>query len=332
MSGILVVCTGNICRSPMAEGFLRAALVERLGDAAPVVTSAGTAGWDGSGAMEESIRAAQEHGVDIGTHLARRLDPAMVEDADLVVCMAADHREAIVARCRAWTPARRSRSRSWSGCWRRRRRGSARRSRRGRRGRDGTGRRGRAEDVRDPLGEPIDGYREVAEELHDLSGRLADAPSPGIRADADRARRGSRRLRAEGGAQGLPRRRRATSIDDHGTDSTEPVDYPPFCAAAARAVADRGGRPRDRRSAGPARASRSPRTRWTASGPPSATTCSWPGSPGSTTMPTSWRWGRAWSRPRTLGRSCASGCDTPFDGGRHVPRLEQIAQIERGEL
>ena len=76
MSEILVVCTGNICRSPMAEGFLRAALVERLGEAAPVVTSAGTAGWDGSGAMDESIRAAQERGVDIRAHLARRLHGA----------------------------------------------------------------------------------------------------------------------------------------------------------------------------------------------------------------------------------------------------------------
>ena len=69
MSEILVVCTGNVCRSPMAEGFLRAALDERLGEAAPVVSSAGTAGWDGSGAMEESIRSAEERGVDIRAHL-----------------------------------------------------------------------------------------------------------------------------------------------------------------------------------------------------------------------------------------------------------------------
>ena len=43
MSEILVVCTGNICRSPMAEGFLRAAFGQ-LNEAAPVVTSAGTTG------------------------------------------------------------------------------------------------------------------------------------------------------------------------------------------------------------------------------------------------------------------------------------------------
>jgi hypothetical protein len=46
MSEILVVCTGNICRSPMAAGFLRAAFAGRLGEAAPVVTSAGIAGGD----------------------------------------------------------------------------------------------------------------------------------------------------------------------------------------------------------------------------------------------------------------------------------------------
>ena len=45
MARVLVVCTGNVCRSPIAEGLLRAAFAERLGDGAPEVSSAGTMGW-----------------------------------------------------------------------------------------------------------------------------------------------------------------------------------------------------------------------------------------------------------------------------------------------
>jgi low molecular weight protein-tyrosine phosphatase len=97
MTAVLVVCTGNVCRSPMAEGFLRAALERRFGHAAPAVSSAGTAGWEGSGAMDEAIDAAAERGVDISDHVARRLVSGMAADADLVLCMAAEHRDAIDA-------------------------------------------------------------------------------------------------------------------------------------------------------------------------------------------------------------------------------------------
>ena len=95
MPSILVICTGNICRSPMAEGFLRTALRRRFGDRAPTVASAGTTGWEGSGAMPESVEAAEERGVDISGHVARRLTRGDVFDADVVVAMAAEHREAV---------------------------------------------------------------------------------------------------------------------------------------------------------------------------------------------------------------------------------------------
>ena len=68
MTAILVVCTGNICRSPMAEGFLRDALLRRFGERTPVVSSAGTIGWTGSPASPESVIAAAERGSDIESH------------------------------------------------------------------------------------------------------------------------------------------------------------------------------------------------------------------------------------------------------------------------
>jgi protein-tyrosine phosphatase len=95
MTSILVVCTGNICRSPIAEGLLRGALVARFGTLAPNVASAGTFGMEGSGARAESVRAAAERGVDISGHVAREITGTMVEHATLVVTMAGEHRDAI---------------------------------------------------------------------------------------------------------------------------------------------------------------------------------------------------------------------------------------------
>ena len=95
MPSILVICTGNVCRSPMAEGFLRTTLRRRFGDRAPAVASAGTSGWEGSGAMPESVDAAEERGVDISRHVARRLTRGDVYDSDVVIAMAAEHRDAV---------------------------------------------------------------------------------------------------------------------------------------------------------------------------------------------------------------------------------------------
>ena len=97
MTSILVVCTGNICRSPIAEGFLRDALVRRFGSRAPAVSSAGTMGWEGSPASPESVIAAGERGSDIEAHEARELGRSMIEGADLILCMAGEHREAVGA-------------------------------------------------------------------------------------------------------------------------------------------------------------------------------------------------------------------------------------------
>jgi protein-tyrosine phosphatase len=96
MTCILVVCTGNICRSPMAEGILRAEFGRRLREHAPQVISAGTAGWEGSAAMPEAVDAASELGAEISGHVAHRLGPREVARADLILGMSAEHRDDVI--------------------------------------------------------------------------------------------------------------------------------------------------------------------------------------------------------------------------------------------
>ncbi|MET0802183.1 MAG: hypothetical protein ABWZ53_13580 [Actinomycetota bacterium] len=93
MTSILVVCSGNICRSPIAEGLLRDALVSRFGSEAPIVSSAGTIAVEGALPSDGSVTAAAERGSDIAAHRARRLTRDLAGAADLVVGMAGEHRE-----------------------------------------------------------------------------------------------------------------------------------------------------------------------------------------------------------------------------------------------
>lgn len=98
MASILVVCTGNVCRSPIAEGLLRAGFASRLGSRAPAVSSVGTMGWSGSGADPHSVEAAAERGVDISGHRARELTNDHVASATLILAMSREHARAVVDR------------------------------------------------------------------------------------------------------------------------------------------------------------------------------------------------------------------------------------------
>lgn len=89
---ILVVCTGNICRSPLGEAALRARV-----DGRATVVSAGTFGQEGSGATEGSVVAGRELGLDLGTHRARRIRTADIDAAALVLAMEREHRDAVVS-------------------------------------------------------------------------------------------------------------------------------------------------------------------------------------------------------------------------------------------
>ena len=90
---VLFVCTGNICRSPLAERLLRSRLDESL----PItVASAGTMGLVGYGIDAPSALALRELGVDPDGHEARRVDGALVGAADLVLTAESAHRSTVV--------------------------------------------------------------------------------------------------------------------------------------------------------------------------------------------------------------------------------------------
>ncbi|MGC3024526.1 low molecular weight protein-tyrosine-phosphatase [Burkholderia sp. DN3021] len=89
---VVIVCVGNICRSPMGEGLLRA----RLPDVD--VLSAGTAARVGEPAQPSAVAVAANAGLDISGHRARQLTDALVRRADLVLVMDAMQKREIVAR------------------------------------------------------------------------------------------------------------------------------------------------------------------------------------------------------------------------------------------
>ena len=88
---ILLVCTGNICRSPLAEALLKRDLAAR-GLEEIEVGSAGTGAWDGAPASEGAYLVGLERGLDLSGHRARLLTRELVEGADLVFTMARHHR------------------------------------------------------------------------------------------------------------------------------------------------------------------------------------------------------------------------------------------------
>ena len=95
---VMFVCTGNICRSPMAEGILRHMIdsTRKSQNAVPIeVSSAGTVAVDGHPASKTAVQVAAEHGVFIEEHLSRALTEENVGRADLILTMTPEHREYI---------------------------------------------------------------------------------------------------------------------------------------------------------------------------------------------------------------------------------------------
>ncbi|MDZ4674606.1 MAG: low molecular weight protein arginine phosphatase [Gemmatimonadota bacterium] len=87
---ILFVCSGNTCRSPMAEVLMGQAAVEH-GLPGLSAESAGTGALEGEPASEGSYLVALEAGLDLSRHRARQLTPELVNAADLILTMSRSH-------------------------------------------------------------------------------------------------------------------------------------------------------------------------------------------------------------------------------------------------
>jgi protein-tyrosine-phosphatase len=88
---VLLVCTGNICRSPLAEVMLRRELELRGADGV-AVASAGTGAWEGAPASEGAYLVALENDLDLSEHRAKLLTRDVVKESDVILTMARHHR------------------------------------------------------------------------------------------------------------------------------------------------------------------------------------------------------------------------------------------------
>jgi protein-tyrosine-phosphatase len=93
---ILFVCTGNTCRSPMAEAIARKIAIDR-GLTDVDVASAGTSAWPGAPASDGALLVGMERRLDLSGHRAQTLDKRLIGDADLILAMGPHHLERIEA-------------------------------------------------------------------------------------------------------------------------------------------------------------------------------------------------------------------------------------------
>ena len=91
---VLVVCTGNICRSPMGEYLLR----QHWGRAAARIASAGTAALVNHPADPDACAVMSGQGIDMAAHRARQLDAAMVAEHELILTMEPHHQRWVQQR------------------------------------------------------------------------------------------------------------------------------------------------------------------------------------------------------------------------------------------
>ena len=93
MKKILFVCSGNTCRSPLAEGIAKKIFSDHQAELD--ISSAGASALDGLPASSLAVEVARKHSIDISSHQARLLSRTLVKEADLIITMGSKHRDTV---------------------------------------------------------------------------------------------------------------------------------------------------------------------------------------------------------------------------------------------
>ncbi len=153
---LLFVCTGNTCRSPLAEA-IATAMVRARGLHDIDVSSAGVGAWDGAAASDGSLLVALEQGLDLSTHRARIVTHELVDATDVIFAMSPSHLDRLLAFGGAGKTHLLTEYAS--------------------RGEDRAG-------VMDPFGSELGVYRETYEQLHHAIERALDRLSVDVRPES----------------------------------------------------------------------------------------------------------------------------------------------------
>lgn len=95
---IVFVCTGNICRSAMAHGYMQKVLKDKGLENKYIIESAGTNAYTGDKATDFACKAMEKYNTDISKHRATYIEESDIKEADLILCMTHAHKLRVLNR------------------------------------------------------------------------------------------------------------------------------------------------------------------------------------------------------------------------------------------